>query len=70
MSGSRLAVSGGAGFISSHLCESLLAAGHDVLGIDNLATGTRENLAAFTPHPRFEFLLHDACEPLPAAVRG
>jgi nucleoside-diphosphate-sugar epimerase len=63
-----LAVSGCAGFIGSHLCEALLDAGHDVLGIDNLVTGTRRNLTPFAAHPRFEFIEHDVCLPLPAAV--
>jgi len=48
-------VSGGAGFIGGHLVEALVAAGHEVLAIDNLANGRRENLRALAGHPRFEF---------------
>jgi nucleoside-diphosphate-sugar epimerase len=65
---SRLVVSGCAGFIGSHLCESLLGAGHQVLGIDNLVTGTRFNLEPFAHHPGFEFIVHDACDPLPETI--
>jgi nucleoside-diphosphate-sugar epimerase len=69
-SGSRLAVSGCAGFIGSHLCESLLGVGHEVVGIDNFVTGTRFNLAPFADDSRFEFIEHDVCDPLPVAVQG
>lgn len=51
----RCLVTGGSGFIGSHLCERLLALGHDVLALDNLSTGRPENLAAILDHPRFEF---------------
>ena len=52
-------VSGAAGFVGSHLCEELLANGHEVLGIDNLVTGRRENLKAIDGHHKFSFLLAD-----------
>lgn len=52
-------VSGAAGFIGSHLCEELLSQGHDVIGIDNLTTGRRENLKTIASHPKFSFVLAD-----------
>jgi UDP-glucuronate decarboxylase len=60
----RVVVTGGAGFIGSHLCERLLQDGHDVICVDNLYTGTRRNMEAAQTHPRFEFLRHDVCFPL------
>lgn len=60
----RFVVTGAAGFIGSHLCDRLLAEGHEVLGVDNLLTGSRANIAHLEGHPRFHFLLHDVCEPL------
>ncbi|MFZ9627787.1 MAG: UDP-glucuronic acid decarboxylase family protein [Ilumatobacteraceae bacterium] len=58
-------VAGAAGFIGSHLCDALLASGHDVVGIDNLATGQRANLDAAFANPRFRFVEHDITAPLP-----
>ena len=52
-------ITGGAGFIGSHLCDELLAAGHRVLVIDNLSTGSKDNIAAHSVNPNFEF--HLAC---------
>jgi UDP-glucuronate decarboxylase len=60
----RILVTGGAGFLGSHLCERLLAAGHDVLCVDNFYTGTKENLQAIAGHPFFELLRHDVTFPL------
>jgi UDP-glucuronate decarboxylase len=60
----RILVSGGAGFIGSHLCERLVAAGHDVLCVDNFYTGTRKNVAALLGKPNFELLRHDVTFPL------
>jgi UDP-glucuronate decarboxylase len=57
-------VTGGAGFIGSHLCERLLAAGHEVLCVDNFYTGRRGNIAHLVKNPRFEVLRHDVCFPL------
>ncbi|HXQ28961.1 MAG TPA: UDP-glucuronic acid decarboxylase family protein [Gemmatimonadales bacterium] len=56
----RVLVTGAAGFLGSHLCERLLAAGHRVVGLDNYVTGSAANLAAFKSEPNFQFLLHDA----------
>jgi UDP-glucuronate decarboxylase len=55
----RVLVTGGAGFIGSHLCERLLADGHDVLCVDNFFTGTKDNIAHLLPNPHFELMRHD-----------
>lgn len=60
----RVLVSGGAGFIGSHLCERLLNAGDQVLCVDNFYSSTRENVAHLLPHPNFELLRHDITFPL------
>jgi UDP-glucuronate decarboxylase len=60
----RVLVTGGAGFLGSHLCERLLAQGHEILCVDNFYTGTRANIAALLGHPRFELLRHDVTFPL------
>ena len=60
----RVLVTGGAGFLGSHLCERLLALGHEVLCVDNFYTGTRANLAPLLAHPRCELLRHDITFPL------
>jgi len=60
----RVLVTGGAGFLGSHLCERLRDAGHDVLCVDNFYTGTRANVASLLAHPRFELLRHDITFPL------
>jgi UDP-glucuronate decarboxylase len=60
----RVLVTGGAGFLGSHLCERLLEAGHDVLCVDNFYTGTRANVAGLLAHPSFELLRHDITFPL------
>ncbi|WP_284163836.1 UDP-glucuronic acid decarboxylase family protein [Frigidibacter sp. SD6-1] len=60
----RVLVTGGAGFLGSHLCERLLDAGHDVLCIDNYFTGRRDNVAHLIGNPRFEIMRHDVTFPL------
>jgi UDP-glucuronate decarboxylase len=60
----RILVTGGAGFIGSHLCERLLAEGHDILCADNFYTGTRDNILHLLDHPHFEMLRHDVTFPL------
>ena len=60
----RILVTGGAGFLGSHLCERLLAEGHDVLCVDNFFTGTKQNVAHLLGHPRFELARHDVTFPL------
>jgi UDP-glucuronate decarboxylase len=57
-------VTGGAGFIGSHLCEKLILLGHDVICLDNFFTGRRENVRHLLDTSRFELLRHDVCEPL------
>src|SRR6185369_4647694 len=63
----RILLAGAAGFIGSNLTDRLLADGHSVIGVDNLATGRRQHLAHFGEHRRFEFLEHDVIEPLAIA---
>ena len=60
----RIVVTGGAGFIGSHLCERLLAAGHEVLCVDNFFTGRRQNVVAMMSNPMFELMRHDVTFPL------
>jgi len=60
----RILVTGGAGFLGSHLCDRLLDAGHEVLCVDNLFTGAKANIDHLHNNPRFEFLRHDICFPL------
>jgi UDP-glucuronate decarboxylase len=60
----RAIVTGGAGFLGSHLCERLLADGCDVLCVDNFYTGTKRNIAPLMSNPRFEFMRHDVTFPL------
>ncbi|MEJ5198218.1 MAG: UDP-glucuronic acid decarboxylase family protein [Anaerolineae bacterium] len=55
----RILVTGGAGFIGSHLCDRLLADGHEVIAMDNLITGSVDNIAHLAGHPRFQFIHHD-----------
>lgn len=60
----RVLVTGGAGFLGSHLCARLLADGAEVLCVDNFYTGSRDNVAALLRHPRFELMRHDITFPL------
>lgn len=60
----RVMVTGGAGFLGSHLCERLLNDGHDVLCVDNFFTGSKLNIEHLLDHPRFEFMRHDVTFPL------
>jgi UDP-glucuronate decarboxylase len=60
----RILVTGGAGFLGSHLCERLLQLGHDVLCVDNFFTGSRDNVLALLGNPRFELVRHDITFPL------
>ena len=59
----RILITGAAGFLGSHLTDRLLDEGHSVIGVDNLATSDRENLAHLAKHPRFEFEQRDICLP-------
>jgi len=60
----RILVTGGAGFLGSHLCERLLAEGYDVICVDNFFTGTKDNIAHLLDNPYFELLRHDVTFPL------
>ena len=55
----RILITGGAGFIGSHLCDRLLADGHEVIAMDNLSTGSVDNIAHLAGHERFHFINHD-----------
>ena len=60
----RILVTGGAGFLGSHLCQRLLSEGNDVVCLDNLFTGRRENIDRLLDEHAFEFIRHDVCDPL------
>ena len=60
----RILVTGGAGFIGSHLCERLVGEGNEVLCLDNFFTGRRENILHLLDNPRFELIRHDVTEPI------
>lgn len=68
--GKRILVTGGSGFIGSHLCEALLEAGHDVLCVDNFFTGRRDNVFHLMDNRRFELMRHDMTQPLHVEVDG
>ena len=60
----RIAITGGAGFLGSHLCEKLLDQGHEVLCIDNFFTGNKQNILHLLDNPLFELIRHDVTFPL------
>jgi UDP-glucuronate decarboxylase len=64
LSSARILVTGGAGFLGSHLCRLLVGQGHEVLCVDNFFTGRRRNIADLLPHPGFELMRHDVTFPL------
>ena len=64
----RILVTGGAGFLGSHLCERLLQDDHEVVCLDNLFTGRRQNVMHLANNPRFEFMRHDVVDPFKAEV--
>lgn len=66
----RILVTGGAGFLGSHLCDRLLELGHEVLAVDNLYTGRKENIHHNLSNPNFEFIRHDVTIPLYVEVDG
>ena len=65
----RILVAGGAGLIGSHLCGALLRMGHEVLCVDNLSTGRRQNIEPFFAFPRFRFVRHDVVRKMPPLPR-
>lgn len=64
MKKNRVLVTGGAGFLGSHLCDRLLADGNDVICVDNLFTGSKDNIRHLLENPYFEFIRHDVTQPL------
>jgi UDP-glucuronate decarboxylase len=60
----RVLITGGAGFLGSHLCKRLLRNGHEILCVDNFFTGRRSNITEFLSNPMFEVMRHDVCFPL------
>ncbi|HET6460941.1 MAG TPA: UDP-glucuronic acid decarboxylase family protein [Syntrophales bacterium] len=60
----RILITGGAGFLGSHLCDRLIAQGNDVLCLDNFFTGSKENIAHLLANPRFELIRHDIINPI------
>ncbi len=65
----RILVTGGAGFLGSHLCDRLLKDGHEVICLDNLFTGRKGNIAHLLAHPDFEFVRHDVIDPFKFEVQ-
>jgi UDP-glucuronate decarboxylase len=68
MRGMRVLVTGGAGFLGSHLCERLIDEGHDVICLDNFFTGTKDNIRHLIGHKRFELMRHDVTFPVVVEV--
>lgn len=66
----RILVTGGAGFLGSHLCDSLLALGHEVISVDNFTTGSIRNLSHLRTNPNFESIRHDVTNPLQVEIDG
>ena len=66
----KILVTGGAGFLGSHLCEKLLHLGHEVVSVDNFYTGSKKNVSHLTAHPNFELIRHDVTFPLYIEIDG
>ena len=66
--GKRVLVTGGAGFLGSHLCDRLIADGHEVICLDNFFTGKKKNVAHLLSNPNFEIMRHDVIQPIYAEV--
>lgn len=67
---SKILITGGAGFIGSHLCQSFLSDGHEVICVDNFISGSRDNVAPFVSNPLFTLIEHDITHDLPAGKAG
>ncbi|MEM1028108.1 MAG: NAD-dependent epimerase/dehydratase family protein, partial [Planctomycetota bacterium] len=68
MSTKRILVTGGAGFLGSHICERLVKSGHDVICLDNLFTSQKNNITHLLEAPNFEFIRHDITLPITLEV--
>ena len=66
----KILITGGAGFLGSHLCEKLLSNGHEVVALDNLVTGSKSNIAHLLSNSKFEFIRHDVTFPVYLEVEG
>lgn len=64
----RVLITGGAGFLGSHLCDRMMAAGHEVICLDNFFTGRRKNVEHLLGHPQFELIRHDVIDPIKLEV--
>ena len=64
----KILVTGGAGFIGSHLIDRLMEQGHEVLCLDNFYTGSKQNILKWLDNPKFELVRHDITEPIPLEV--
>ena len=64
----RVLITGGAGFLGSHLCDRLIEQGHDVICLDNFFTGHKENIRHLAAHPNFELMRHDVVDPFKVEV--
>ena len=60
----RVLVTGGAGFLGSHLCDRLIRDGHEVICLDKFFTGSKQNVRHLISHPKFELIRHDVTEPI------
>ena len=60
----RILVTGGAGFVGSHLVDRLMMAGHSVIVVDNMFTGRKKNIQQWIGHPNFQLIIHDVVEPI------
>jgi nucleoside-diphosphate-sugar epimerase len=65
----RIVITGGSGFVGSHLCDAFLARGDEVVAVDNLSTGRLQNIAHLAEHPRFSFVRADVCNDIPVEGR-
>ena len=66
----KILVTGGAGFLGSHLCDRLIAQGNQVIALDSLFTGSQKNLAGLASSPNFKFVQHDVVDPITVQTLG